>query len=206
MICVSIGRSRAPAHDGASIGTWSNRAPTLVELRLDYINGEVNIKRLLADRPCPVVITCRREQRRRQVDRQRGAAADAACGRRSPRASSTSTWRTTSPGRSRASARRSGSSASTTSARRPTISRRSTAGSASSTPTSSRSARWPTIRTTTCACCGWSARARCRRSACAWATSACPRGSSPASSARRSPTPRSTTSGRWPRGNSASSR
>ncbi len=34
----------------------------LVELRLDYINGEVNIKRLLADRPCPVVITCRRQR------------------------------------------------------------------------------------------------------------------------------------------------
>ncbi len=34
----------------------------LVELRLDYINGEVNVKRLLADRPCPVVVTCRRER------------------------------------------------------------------------------------------------------------------------------------------------
>ena len=35
--------------------------PKLVELRLDYINGEVNLKRLLADRPCPVIITCRRQ-------------------------------------------------------------------------------------------------------------------------------------------------
>lgn len=34
----------------------------LVELRLDYINGEVNLKRLLADRPSPVVITCRRQR------------------------------------------------------------------------------------------------------------------------------------------------
>jgi 3-dehydroquinate dehydratase/shikimate dehydrogenase len=34
----------------------------LVELRLDYINGEVNIKRLVADRPCPVVIACRRQR------------------------------------------------------------------------------------------------------------------------------------------------
>jgi 3-dehydroquinate dehydratase/shikimate dehydrogenase len=34
----------------------------LVELRLDYINGPVNLKRLLADRPCPVVITCRRKR------------------------------------------------------------------------------------------------------------------------------------------------
>ncbi len=32
----------------------------LVELRLDYINGEVNLKRLVADRPCPVIVTCRR--------------------------------------------------------------------------------------------------------------------------------------------------
>lgn len=31
-----------------------------MELRLDYINGEVNVKRLVADRPCPVLITCRR--------------------------------------------------------------------------------------------------------------------------------------------------
>jgi 3-dehydroquinate dehydratase/shikimate dehydrogenase len=34
----------------------------LVELRLDYIaNREVNLKRLIRDRPCPVIITCRRE-------------------------------------------------------------------------------------------------------------------------------------------------
>ena len=34
----------------------------LVELRLDYINGEVNLRRLLVDRPSPVVVTCRRER------------------------------------------------------------------------------------------------------------------------------------------------
>jgi len=34
----------------------------LIELRLDYLNGEVNIKRLLADRPSPVIVTCRRER------------------------------------------------------------------------------------------------------------------------------------------------
>jgi len=33
----------------------------LVELRLDYINGEVNLRRLIADRKSPVVITCRRK-------------------------------------------------------------------------------------------------------------------------------------------------
>lgn len=32
----------------------------LVELRLDYINGDVNLKRLVADRPCPAIISCRR--------------------------------------------------------------------------------------------------------------------------------------------------
>ena len=32
----------------------------LVELRLDYINGEVSLRRLIADRPCPVVVSCRR--------------------------------------------------------------------------------------------------------------------------------------------------
>jgi len=32
-----------------------------VELRLDWIAGDVNLKRLLADRPCPVLLSCRRE-------------------------------------------------------------------------------------------------------------------------------------------------
>ncbi len=32
-----------------------------IELRLDWINGEVNLKRLLADRPTEVIISCRRE-------------------------------------------------------------------------------------------------------------------------------------------------
>ena len=34
----------------------------LVELRLDYIRGDVSIKRLLENRPSPVVITCRRDR------------------------------------------------------------------------------------------------------------------------------------------------
>ena len=29
---------------------------------LDYIVRSVDLKRLIADRPCPVIITCRREQ------------------------------------------------------------------------------------------------------------------------------------------------
>ena len=32
----------------------------LVELRLDYINGPVNLRRLLTDRPSPAIVTCRR--------------------------------------------------------------------------------------------------------------------------------------------------
>jgi 3-dehydroquinate dehydratase/shikimate dehydrogenase len=38
------------------------RGAKLVELRLDYIQSPVNVKRLLAERPGPVVITCRRER------------------------------------------------------------------------------------------------------------------------------------------------
>jgi len=34
----------------------------LVELRLDYIVRSVDLKRLLVDRPCPVIVTCRRPQ------------------------------------------------------------------------------------------------------------------------------------------------
>ena len=34
----------------------------LVELRLDYIGRHIDLSRLLAQRPCPVVITCRRRE------------------------------------------------------------------------------------------------------------------------------------------------
>jgi 3-dehydroquinate dehydratase / shikimate dehydrogenase len=59
MICVSIGRGRH-RHMIAEHRHLVEQGARLVELRLDYINGEVNVKRLVADRPCPVVITCRR--------------------------------------------------------------------------------------------------------------------------------------------------
>jgi 3-dehydroquinate dehydratase/shikimate dehydrogenase len=59
MICVSIGRGRH-RHMVAEHKHLVEQGARLVELRLDYINGEINIKRLIADRPCPVVITCRR--------------------------------------------------------------------------------------------------------------------------------------------------
>ncbi len=38
------------------------RGAQLVELRLDYVNSRLNMQRLLKDRPCPVIITCRREE------------------------------------------------------------------------------------------------------------------------------------------------
>lgn len=63
MICVSIGRGRhrmmmAEHKHLAENGT------ELVELRLDYIRRSVNLKRLLAERPCPIIATCRRPHER----------------------------------------------------------------------------------------------------------------------------------------------
>ncbi|MGD9721573.1 MAG: shikimate dehydrogenase [Pirellulales bacterium] len=59
MICVSIARGRH-RHMIAEHRHLVQQGARLVELRLDYINGEVNLRRLLVDRPSPVVITCRR--------------------------------------------------------------------------------------------------------------------------------------------------
>ncbi|MBN1394505.1 MAG: type I 3-dehydroquinate dehydratase [Pirellulales bacterium] len=59
MICVSIGRGRH-RHVIAEYRHLVDQGAKMVELRLDYINGDVNIKRLVADRPSPVVISCRR--------------------------------------------------------------------------------------------------------------------------------------------------
>jgi len=61
MICVSIGRGRHQ-HVIAEHRHLVSQGAQLVEIRLDYLQGEVNIRRLLADRPCPVVISCRREE------------------------------------------------------------------------------------------------------------------------------------------------
>ncbi len=61
MICVSIGRGRH-RHMIAEHRHLVEQGAKLVELRLDYIRGEVNVKRLIADRPCPVVIACRRDR------------------------------------------------------------------------------------------------------------------------------------------------
>jgi len=61
MICVSIGRGRH-RHVIAEHRHLVEQGARLVELRLDYIDGDVNIKRLIAERPCPVVIACRRQR------------------------------------------------------------------------------------------------------------------------------------------------
>lgn len=61
MICVSIGRGRHKQviHEHRHL---VEQGAELVELRLDYIRRNVNFKRLLKDRPCPVVATCRRPE------------------------------------------------------------------------------------------------------------------------------------------------
>ena len=61
MICVSIGRGRH-RHVLAEHRHLVEQGAGLVELRLDYIHSRVNFKRLLDDRPCPVIMTCRRQR------------------------------------------------------------------------------------------------------------------------------------------------
>ena len=63
MICVAIGRSRHK-HIMAEHQHLAEQGAKMVELRLDYVAGRVNIRRLLADRPegCQVIITCRRKE------------------------------------------------------------------------------------------------------------------------------------------------
>jgi 3-dehydroquinate dehydratase/shikimate dehydrogenase len=61
MICVSIGRSRHK-HMLAEYRHLVEQGAELVELRLDYISSRINMQRLVGDRPCPVIVTCRREE------------------------------------------------------------------------------------------------------------------------------------------------
>jgi 3-dehydroquinate dehydratase/shikimate dehydrogenase len=60
MICVCIGRGRHK-HVTAEHTHLVEQGAELVELRLDYIAGEVNLKRLLENRPGPVIVSCRRQ-------------------------------------------------------------------------------------------------------------------------------------------------
>jgi len=59
MICVSIARGRHRMVN-AEHRHLAERGAKLVELRLDYILKSVSLQRLCRDRPCPVIITCRR--------------------------------------------------------------------------------------------------------------------------------------------------
>lgn len=61
MICVSIGRGRHK-HVIAEHKHLVEQGAPLCELRLDYINGTIKLRRLLENRPGPVVITYRRER------------------------------------------------------------------------------------------------------------------------------------------------
>lgn len=61
MLCVSIGRGRHK-HVIAEHRHLAETGAQLVEWRLDYINGQVNIGRLLDNRPCPAIATVRRQR------------------------------------------------------------------------------------------------------------------------------------------------
>lgn len=59
MICVGIARGRH-RHMIAEHKFLADNGIELVELRLDFIQGNVQVKRLLRNRPCPTIATCRR--------------------------------------------------------------------------------------------------------------------------------------------------
>ena len=61
MIAVSIGRGRHKMML-AEHKHLAEQGAELVELRLDYVVRAINLKRLVDDRPCGVIIACRREQ------------------------------------------------------------------------------------------------------------------------------------------------
>jgi 3-dehydroquinate dehydratase/shikimate dehydrogenase len=61
LICVSVGRGRH-RHLIAEYKHLAEQGAKLVELRLDFIQTEVNLKRILRERHCPVVITVRRSK------------------------------------------------------------------------------------------------------------------------------------------------
>lgn len=63
MICVSVGRTR---HKMVVLEhkALADRGAELVELRLDYLNRQPDLTRLVGDRPTPCVITCRRQSDR----------------------------------------------------------------------------------------------------------------------------------------------
>lgn len=62
MICVTIGRGRHKMMMAEHRHLAEEQGVKLVELRVDCIRSRLDIKRLLSDRPCPCIITCRRQE------------------------------------------------------------------------------------------------------------------------------------------------
>src|SRR5271165_4569027 len=60
-ICVVIGRTRHKMVQ-AEIQEAAKRGARLIELRLDFLSRPPDFKRLLADKPCPMVATVRRPE------------------------------------------------------------------------------------------------------------------------------------------------
>ena len=60
-LCVSLGRGRHKRMMAEHRYLAEEQGVQLVELRVDCIRREVDVKRLLKDRACPCVFTCRRE-------------------------------------------------------------------------------------------------------------------------------------------------
>jgi hypothetical protein len=124
MICVSIGRSRHKMMMAVH-RHMAERGASLCELRLDILQHNPDLGRLLADRPTPVIVTCRRQQDKglwKYTEEQRLTVLRSAI----VAGVEYVTSRKTRPSKSAATARRSGSSATTTSRRRRTTWRRST--------------------------------------------------------------------------------
>src|SRR6201991_971786 len=61
LLCVTIGRGRH-RHLIAEHKHLAEQGCKLVELRLDFLVTPPNLKTLLAERPCPVIFTFRREK------------------------------------------------------------------------------------------------------------------------------------------------
>ncbi len=61
MLCVTVGRTKH-SNTIADYQRAAEQGAKLVEMRLDYIGRSVDLRRLLASRPCPLLITCRRRE------------------------------------------------------------------------------------------------------------------------------------------------
>ena len=61
MLCVTIGRQRHK-YMIAEYQHLSDTGADLIEMRLDYIGRSIDLRRLLADRRAPMLITCRRRE------------------------------------------------------------------------------------------------------------------------------------------------